>query len=42
MPLNRAALSLRGEYVLYWMTMARRTAYNFALERAVAEARRLD
>lgn len=28
-----------GEFVLYWMTAARRTTWNFALERAVALAR---
>ena len=27
-----------GEYVLYWQVMARRTRYNFALERAVEHA----
>jgi len=30
-----------GAFVLYWMTAARRTQFNFALERAVAHARRL-
>ncbi len=30
-----------GSYVLYWMTAARRTSYNFALERAVQWAREL-
>lgn len=29
----------RGRYVLYWMTAARRTRYNAALEHAVARAR---
>ena len=31
-----------GEHVLYWMIAARRTTWNFALQRAVAWARRLD
>jgi len=30
-----------GAFVLYWMTAARRTRYNFALDRAVAHARDL-
>jgi deoxyribodipyrimidine photo-lyase len=30
-----------GRYVLYWMTAARRTRYNFALERALEHARAL-
>jgi len=30
------------EYVLYWMTAARRTRFNFALEHAIAAAIRLD
>jgi deoxyribodipyrimidine photo-lyase len=30
-----------GDYVLYWMTAARRPSYNFALERAVEHARAL-
>jgi len=31
-----------GDFVLYWMTAARRTTWNFALQRAVEWARRLD
>ncbi len=30
-----------GEFVLYWMTAARRTTHNFALQRAVAIARQV-
>jgi deoxyribodipyrimidine photo-lyase len=39
--LNKRALRSDGEYVLYWQIMARRTTYNFALERAVSHAREL-
>lgn len=39
--LNQAPVDLHGDYVLYWMTAARRTAYNFGLEHAVAKAREL-
>jgi deoxyribodipyrimidine photo-lyase len=35
---NRAAVRPDGSYVLYWMTMARRTAWNFGLQRAVEHA----
>lgn len=38
---NRAAANPAGDYVLYWMTMARRPFYNFALERAAGQAARL-
>ncbi len=31
-----------GEYVLYWMTSARRTRYNFSLERAIEHSRALE
>lgn len=31
-----------GEFVLYWMTSARRVSWNFALDRAVEWARELD
>ena len=34
--LNDAAVRNSGQFVLYWMTGARRTTWNFALERAVA------
>ena len=33
--LNDHAVQQSGEYVLYWMTSARRTSYNYALQRAV-------
>ena len=39
--LNRAQAAGDGKYVLYWMTAARRTAYNFGLERAAHWAREL-
>lgn len=39
--LNQAPINMRGGYVLYWMTAARRTAYNYGLEHAVALAREL-
>jgi len=35
---NNAPLNGDGQFVLYWMIAARRTTYNFALERAVALA----
>ncbi len=38
---NAAAIAPRGDYVLYWMIVARRTRYSFALDRAIAEAKRL-
>jgi len=38
---NPAPLRPDGEYVLYWMNSARRLGWNFALDRAVGEARRL-
>lgn len=31
-----------GEYVLYWMTSARRAGWNFALEQAIGHARELE
>jgi deoxyribodipyrimidine photo-lyase len=34
-PENKAPVNPRGRYVLYWMTAARRTRFNFALQRAV-------
>ncbi|MBA3847406.1 MAG: deoxyribodipyrimidine photolyase [Planctomycetes bacterium] len=37
---NRAALR-DGDHVLYWMTTARRTRWNFALQRAVERAQEL-
>jgi deoxyribodipyrimidine photo-lyase len=39
--LNQAPVDLNGDYVLYWMTAARRTTYNYGLEHAVAKAREL-
>jgi deoxyribodipyrimidine photo-lyase len=39
---NDRPLREAGDYVLYWMTTARRTTFNFGLQRAVEWARRLD
>jgi deoxyribodipyrimidine photo-lyase len=39
--LNKAPIRTRGAYVLYWMTAARRTSYNFGLEHAACRARKL-
>jgi len=39
---NRAALRASGKYVLYWMIAARRTHDNFALDRAIEHAQRLN
>ncbi len=39
---NDAPLKPSGDYVLYWMTAARRTRYNFALQRAVEHASALN
>ena len=36
---NVAPVRLGGEFVLYWMTAARRVTWNFALQRAVELAR---
>jgi deoxyribodipyrimidine photo-lyase len=38
---NSAPVRDGGEFVLYWMTACRRLGWNFALERAAGEARRL-
>ena len=38
---NQAAVRADGDYVLYWMTAARRTSWNFALQRAVEWAKQL-
>ena len=38
---NQAAVRVDGDYVLYWMTAARRTSWNFALQRAVEWASQL-
>lgn len=39
---NRAELRATGKYVLYWMIAARRTHDNFALDRAIEHAKRLN
>ncbi|HET9555356.1 MAG TPA: deoxyribodipyrimidine photolyase [Anaeromyxobacteraceae bacterium] len=39
--MNDATLRAGGGYVLYWMTAFRRTAHNFALDRAAEAAREL-
>lgn len=38
---NEAAVRADGDYVLYWMTAARRTTHNFGLQRAVEAATEL-
>jgi deoxyribodipyrimidine photo-lyase len=38
---NNRPITSRGRYVLYWMIAARRTRWNFALERALVHAREL-
>jgi deoxyribodipyrimidine photo-lyase len=40
--INSSSVHHQGEYVLYWMTSYRRTARNFALQRAVELAEELD
>jgi hypothetical protein len=35
---NAAPIARRGAYVLYWMIAARRTAWSFALDHAIAHA----
>jgi deoxyribodipyrimidine photo-lyase len=35
---NAALIAARGDYVLYWMIAARRTAHSFALDHAIARA----
>ena len=39
--LNDRPPKAEGEFVVYWMTAARRTRWNFALQRAVGWAREL-
>ncbi|MCF8096974.1 MAG: deoxyribodipyrimidine photolyase, partial [Desulfarculaceae bacterium] len=39
---NDRQINPDGGYVLYWMTSARRTAYNYGLERAADICRQLD
>ena len=38
--LNQKPIDEAGEYVVYWMTAARRAGWNFGLEHAVAQARK--
>ena len=38
---NTAPIAVDGDYILYWMIAARRTRWNFALDRAVEHARAL-
>jgi deoxyribodipyrimidine photo-lyase len=40
-PCNHAPVNPHGDYVLYWMIAARRTDYNFSLDRAVEWCREL-
>ncbi len=35
---NAAPVSMRGQYVLYWMIAARRTTHSFALDHAIARS----
>jgi deoxyribodipyrimidine photo-lyase len=39
---NKASLNADGDYVLYWMTMTRRPGWNYALQRAVDYAKKLN
>jgi deoxyribodipyrimidine photo-lyase len=39
--LNSAAINETGDYILYWMVAARRTSFNFALDRAIFWAKKL-
>ena len=39
--LNAAAINETGDYVLYWMIAARRTSFNFGLDRAIFWAKEL-
>lgn len=39
--LNRGDINSAGEYILYWMTSARRVKYNYGLQRAAEVARGL-
>src|SRR4030042_1398871 len=39
---NEAPVRASGELVLYWMIAARRTGWNFGLQRAVERAKELD
>ena len=40
-PVHQCSVNSGGDYVLYWMTAARRTRFNFALQRAVEWAEQL-
>jgi deoxyribodipyrimidine photo-lyase len=40
-PLNTGGVQTDGDYVLYWMVAARRTGWNYALQRAAAWSREL-
>ena len=40
-PVNAAPVRPEGRYVLYWMVAARRVRHNFALQRAIEQAREL-
>jgi deoxyribodipyrimidine photo-lyase len=40
--INICRVRSKGDFVLYWMIAARRSEFNFGLERAVAWARRLN
>ena len=42
LPQNHRPVNEGGQYVLYWMTMNRRLVHNFALDRAVEQARELN
>src|SRR5262245_61700865 len=39
---NARVVAPKRDVVLYWMIASRRTAYNFAIDRSVAWARKLD
>lgn len=41
-PVNDAPIARRGRYVLYWMIAARRAAWSFALDYAIARAVELE
>lgn len=41
-PVNARGVSADGAYVLYWMIAARRTCWNFAIDRAIAWAKALE
>lgn len=41
-PVNRQSIRTDGDYVLYWMTAARRLNFNYALQYAAEQAHKLD